>query len=187
VRTVGRAVTTTGPPQFQQVGVVLACSWASWPATSHGRQVQLTSIRLSTGRSLLRCFVVGSAGTRNARDTYPARDDFSPLARRNRIPVRRPAGTEEWMTDPPPQIQRHEATDRFGKAAMRTAHDLGEALADRDPVVVRTDGPHRSLAALAALIDDALIDDALAEAGPAENGSAGEHGADDDEAGSHRS
>jgi hypothetical protein len=85
------------------------------------------------------------------------------------------------MTDPPPQIQRHEATDRFGKAAMRTAHDLGEALADPDPVVVRTDGPHRSLSGLAALIDAAL-----AEAGPPVEGPAqGEP--EDDDAGHPRS
>jgi hypothetical protein len=89
------------------------------------------------------------------------------------------------MTDPPPRIERHEATDRFGKAAMRTAHDLGEALADADPVVVRTDGPHRSLAGLAALIDDAL-----AEAGPPGERPAGgpaDGPAGDDDAGPRRS
>jgi hypothetical protein len=79
------------------------------------------------------------------------------------------------MTDPPPRIERHEATDRFGKAAMRTVHDLGEALDDPDPVVVRTDGPHRSLAGLAALIDDAL-----AEAGPPAEGPAEGRPEDDD-------
>ena len=47
----GRAVTTTGPPQFQQVGVARRTPWASCPSTSHGPQVQLTSIRLSTDRS----------------------------------------------------------------------------------------------------------------------------------------
>jgi hypothetical protein len=90
------------------------------------------------------------------------------------------------MTDPPPPIERHEATDRFGKAAMRTAHDLGEALADPDPVVVRTDGPHRSLAGLTALIDAAL-----AEAGPpAQEPAADRPAADqpgDDDAGHPRS
>jgi hypothetical protein len=48
-RTVGRAVTTTGPPQFQQVGSALPGASASCPATSQQRQVQLTSIRQSTG------------------------------------------------------------------------------------------------------------------------------------------
>jgi hypothetical protein len=73
------------------------------------------------------------------------------------------------MTDLPP-LERHEATDRFGKAALRTAHDLGEALADPDPVVVRTDGPHRSLAGLTALIDAALADDEDAERGAGRDG-----------------
>ncbi|MCV2487898.1 hypothetical protein OF117_00865 [Geodermatophilus sp. YIM 151500] len=78
-------------------------------------------------------------------------------------------------------IEKHEATDRFGKAALRAAHDIGRALADEDPggdpgedptrdragdspedmpyvepVLVRRGGPHRSLAGLAALIDAAL-------------------------------
>jgi hypothetical protein len=73
------------------------------------------------------------------------------------------------MTDPPPRIERHEAIDRFGQAALRAAHDLGKALPDPDPVVVRTDGPHRSLAGLAALIDAALAEDGPAgddDAGP---------------------
>jgi hypothetical protein len=74
------------------------------------------------------------------------------------------------MTDPPPRIERHEATDRFGAAALRAAHDLGKALPDPDPdpVVVRTGGPHRSLAGLAALIDAALAED-----GPAADDDAG--------------
>lgn len=67
------------------------------------------------------------------------------------------------MTDQPPRIEKHEAWDRAGKAALRTAHDLGAALSatgepGAEPVVVRTGGPHRSIAALAALIDDALAD-----------------------------
>jgi hypothetical protein len=48
-RTVGRAVTTTGPPQFQQVGSAPPGASASCPATSQQRQVELTSIRPSTG------------------------------------------------------------------------------------------------------------------------------------------
>lgn len=94
------------------------------------------------------------------------------------------------MTDPPPRIERHEATDRFGKAALHTAHDLGKALADDDPVVVRTDGPHRTLDGLAALIDAALIDTALAEDAPAADGAGdhdGAHFGGDDDAGRRRS
>jgi hypothetical protein len=91
------------------------------------------------------------------------------------------------MSDPP-RIERHEAADRFGAAALRTAHDLGEGLAgpdaDPDPVVVRTDGPHRSLAGLAALIDAALAEDGD-EDGDEDGTGAGDHdGADDgDDAG----
>jgi hypothetical protein len=68
------------------------------------------------------------------------------------------------MGDPPP-IERHEARDRFGKVALRTAHDLSAALAEsgcseaEEPVVVRTDGPHRTIDALAALIDAALAEE----------------------------
>jgi hypothetical protein len=68
------------------------------------------------------------------------------------------------MSEPPP-IERHEARDRFGKVALRTAHDLSAALAESgrsegaEPVVVRTDGPHRTIDALAALIDAVLEDD----------------------------
>jgi hypothetical protein len=67
------------------------------------------------------------------------------------------------MSDLPPPIERHEAVDRFGKAALRTAHRLTAALAesgeDAEPIVLRTDGPHRTLDGLAALIDAALADD----------------------------
>jgi hypothetical protein len=62
-------------------------------------------------------------------------------------------------------VPRHEARDRAGKITLRTAHELGAALAgpgkagEADPVVVRTDGPHRSIDGLAALIDAALEDD----------------------------
>ena len=70
--------------------------------------------------------------------------------------------TDSPQEPQPPTIEQHEAVDRFGKAALRTAHDLGAALAETghaepgEPVVVRTGGPHRSLDGLAALIDAAL-------------------------------
>ncbi|HEX2075934.1 MAG TPA: hypothetical protein VHF92_19320 [Geodermatophilus sp.] len=68
--------------------------------------------------------------------------------------------------DLPPPVERHAAQDRVGKRALRTAHDLGAALADdgadAEPVVLRTDGPHVSFAGLAALIDEALAEDAAA-------------------------
>jgi hypothetical protein len=67
------------------------------------------------------------------------------------------------MTDLPPRIERHEAADRFGKIALRTAHRLTAAMAesgaDEEPILVRTEGPHRTLVGLAALIDAALADD----------------------------
>jgi hypothetical protein len=73
------------------------------------------------------------------------------------------------MPDEPPRIPQHEAWDRAGKKALRTAHDLGAALAEEgaapEPVVVRTGGPHRSIDGLAALIDAALADDEAARTG----------------------
>lgn len=65
------------------------------------------------------------------------------------------------MTEELPRIERHEAADRAGKAAMRAAHDLTEALSEDgddvpEPVVLRRGGPHRSLDGLAALLDQAL-------------------------------
>jgi hypothetical protein len=72
-----------------------------------------------------------------------------------------------------PRIERHQAYDRFGKSALRTAHDLSEALSEAgraegdEPVVLRTNGPHRSIDGLAALIDAALAD------GPPAAGTAG--------------
>ena len=67
------------------------------------------------------------------------------------------------MSDLPPPIERHEAADRFGKTALRTAHRLTAAMAesgaDEEPILVRTKGPHRTLDGLAALIDAALADD----------------------------
>ena len=64
------------------------------------------------------------------------------------------------MSEPPPPIARHEATDRAGTIALRTAHELGAALAgsEADPVVLRRGGPHRSVAGLIALVDAALAD-----------------------------
>ena len=72
------------------------------------------------------------------------------------------------MSEPPPPIPLHEATDRIGRISLGTAHDLGAALAeggaDGEPIVVRTGGPHRTVDGLLALIDAALADDAaLAE------------------------
>jgi hypothetical protein len=69
------------------------------------------------------------------------------------------------MTELPPRIDKHEATDRIGAISMRTVHELGAALtdspaADVEPVVVRRGGPHRSIDGLAALIDAALADEA---------------------------
>ncbi|GAB3199909.1 hypothetical protein GCM10027261_30740 [Geodermatophilus arenarius] len=64
------------------------------------------------------------------------------------------------MTDEVPRIERHEAADRAGKAALRAAHDLTVGLSSDDdvpePVVVRRGGPHRSVGGLADLIDSAL-------------------------------
>ena len=79
------------------------------------------------------------------------------------------------VDDEAPRIPQHEVADRFGKAALRTVHELTAGLAanddaDEEPVVVRRDaGPHRSLAGLAALIDAALDEepaDRPAEEGP---------------------
>ena len=67
------------------------------------------------------------------------------------------------MSEQPP-VERHVAADRAGKRALRTAHGITEALAANgsgagDPVLTRRDGPHRSIAELAALIDEALGDE----------------------------
>jgi hypothetical protein len=67
------------------------------------------------------------------------------------------------MSEQPPRIERHEAFDRFGKTALRTAHDLTAGLIEAgsadEPIVLRTDGPHRSIDGLAALIDAALAEE----------------------------
>jgi hypothetical protein len=73
------------------------------------------------------------------------------------------------MDDVPARIDKHEATDRFGKTTLRMAHDLTRALADGDddvaePIVLRRGGPHRSIDGLMALLDDALTDESAAEA-----------------------
>lgn len=68
------------------------------------------------------------------------------------------------MSDHIPEIPAHRAKDRFGKIAVHTAHDITQALAesgeaDDGVVVLRTDGPHRSIAELERLIDTALRDE----------------------------
>jgi hypothetical protein len=68
------------------------------------------------------------------------------------------------MSEPPPPVARHEATDRIGRISLSTAHDLGAALAgssasDGEPIVMRTGGPHRTVDGLLALIDAALTDE----------------------------
>jgi len=68
------------------------------------------------------------------------------------------------MDDDAPRIAQHQAVDRFGKSALRTAHELTVALAgddgtDEEPVVLRTGSPHRSIGGLAALLDAALVDE----------------------------
>ena len=67
------------------------------------------------------------------------------------------------MSEERPPIEQHAAADRFGKRALRTAHDLTAAMADdagaEEPIVVRRNGPHRSIGALEALLDEALADD----------------------------
>ena len=75
------------------------------------------------------------------------------------------------MDDPPPRIPTHEAVDRFGKASLRTVHELTVALAanddaDEEPVVRRTGGSHRSIDGLAALLDAALAEEDEGPGGP---------------------
>ncbi|HEY2763508.1 MAG TPA: hypothetical protein VGJ13_05770 [Pseudonocardiaceae bacterium] len=78
------------------------------------------------------------------------------------------------MSDHLPEIPAHQAKDRFGKIAVHTAYEISRALtesgeADDGVVVLRTDGPHRSLAGLQRLIDDALADeDAPSDPGDAD-------------------
>ena len=68
------------------------------------------------------------------------------------------------MAEEPPPPAKHLATDRFGKTALRAAHDITAGLAaagaaDDGVVVLRTDGPHRTLSELESLLDDALADE----------------------------
>ncbi|MGY1831338.1 hypothetical protein ACI8AA_13080 [Geodermatophilus sp. SYSU D01180] len=82
------------------------------------------------------------------------------------------------MSEEVPRIERHEAADRAGKAALRAAHDLTEGLsADEDdvpePVVVRRGGPHRSVGGLADLIDSALQENEALEEDEREPGEPG--------------
>ena len=73
------------------------------------------------------------------------------------------------MSEQPRPIERHVAADRFGKRALRTAHEISAALAGDggdEPVVLRRNGPHRSIGELEALIDEALIDEALEDDEP---------------------
>ena len=66
------------------------------------------------------------------------------------------------MSEQPPPIERHAATDRFGKRALRTAHEIGQVLdddgGDGEPVLFRRGGPHRGIRGLEALLDEALDD-----------------------------
>ena len=86
--------------------------------------------------------------------------------------------------DAPPRIPQHEAVDRFGKASLRTAHELTVALAanddaDEEPVVRRAGGPHRSIGGLAALLDAALAEEDAGRGGapvdPDRSGGTGPH------------
>jgi hypothetical protein len=68
------------------------------------------------------------------------------------------------MSEQPPPIERHAAADRFGKRALRTAHDITAALADGDagadePILLRRNGPHRSIRELERIMDQALEED----------------------------
>jgi hypothetical protein len=73
-----------------------------------------------------------------------------------------PARDEQAMGGELLPIERHVATERFGKQALRTAHDISVSLAEGgadEPVVLRRNGPHRSISGLEALLDEALADD----------------------------
>ncbi len=72
------------------------------------------------------------------------------------------------MSEEFPPLERHVAADRAGKSALRTAHGITEALAadgaaPEEPVLLRRGGPHRSIAGLMALIDEALADEPPAD------------------------
>lgn len=60
-------------------------------------------------------------------------------------------------------VPAHLGADRFGKIALRAAHDISAALAaagvdDDGAVLLRTDGPRQSLAQTEALLDAALAE-----------------------------
>jgi hypothetical protein len=68
------------------------------------------------------------------------------------------------MSEQFPPLDRHVAADRAGKRALRAAQEITEALAAdgagaEEPVLLRRGGPHRSIAGLAAVIDEVLADD----------------------------
>ncbi|SFL04988.1 hypothetical protein [Geodermatophilus ruber] len=71
--------------------------------------------------------------------------------------------TEQRPSTERAPIEPHAARDRFGKTALRTAAAISGALAGpeggEDPVVLRTDRPHVSIAGLRALLDEALRDE----------------------------
>jgi hypothetical protein len=72
------------------------------------------------------------------------------------------------MSEHLPPLDRHVAADRAGKRALRVAQEITEALAADgvgagEPVLLRRGGPHRSIAGLAALLDEVLADEASAE------------------------
>jgi hypothetical protein len=98
------------------------------------------------------------------------------------------AVTDETPVDPPVH-PKHRARDRFGKEALRTAHEITQALSeagvdDDGVVVLRTGGPRPGLADLERLIDDALEEEARAgaEDAPGEGADDGAGGRAGDEA-----
>jgi len=157
-RTAGRAVTTTGPPQFQQVGSAPPGASASCPATSQQRQVQLVSIRQSTGPSspsvIHMCHPRWDVGQRGAR--APQRPPPEPRKATVRAPQsglaaaqssRRAAKSSTGWRESPDSGQRDDPlSDRRAPAGYRRApilplphlHDLGPAR----PLLVRQEhGP----------------------------------------------
>jgi hypothetical protein len=75
------------------------------------------------------------------------------------------------MSERPPPVEQHVAVERAGKHALHAAHGITAALAENgdggeEPVVLRRHGPHRSIAGLARLIDEALADEAPTDEAP---------------------
>jgi hypothetical protein len=92
------------------------------------------------------------------------------VGRQTVIPGEQPQ-PEQMMSEQPPPIERHAAADRFGKRALGAVHDITVALSEGDdgagePVLLRRNGPHRSIGGLQALIDEALVDDAREDDAP---------------------